>query len=229
MSDYPEAKPRVSTTHPLPSPAPNHTTSERVARQIPSAARSLAGVQPLPRQQAARSPWRAWLRPLNYDGVPSGSVVSGCLGGVLKYSPGKSGTTEGARRAAEAPRRQGSASNAPGGAGRRGAGVSVRGGAALRSYPPRRPGAAARLLVRRLCRHPAAAGLKPPALARLVRAASRVPAGGLSLFRAVIRDWSVSLRPDMSSRNSFFGCCCCCYVEACKAFCAVSAPKHALL
>lgn len=127
MSDYPEAKPRVPIIRRLPSPAPHRTTSVRVARQIPSAARSLAGVQPLPRQQAARSPWRAWLRPLNYDGVPSASAVSGCLGGVLKYSAGKSGTTEGARRAAEAPRRQGSTSNAPGGAGRRGAGVSVQG------------------------------------------------------------------------------------------------------
>lgn len=136
MNDYPEAKPRVPTIPWLPSPT--RTTSQRAARRIPSAALSLAGVQPLPRQQAARSPWRAWLRPLNYDGVSSGSAVSGCLGGVLEYSPGKGGTTKGARWAAEAPRRQGSASNAPR------AGVSVRGGrgggglgAGLRSYPPR--------------------------------------------------------------------------------------------
>lgn len=213
MSDYPEAKPRVPIIRRLPSPAPNRTTSVRVARQIPSAARSLAGVQPLPRQQAARSPWRAWLRPLNYDGVPSASAVSGCLGGVLKYSAGKSGTTEGARRAAEAPRRQGSASNAPGGAGRRGAGVSVRRGRARRGpavlptekawrgrAPPQSPPLQA----------PGGRGLEAPSASPPRPCGYRVPAGRLSLFRAVIRGWSVSLRPDMSSRNSFFGCCCLC-------------------
>lgn len=60
---------------------------------------------------------------LNYDGVSSGPVVARCLGYILKYSPERGGTTgrleeaEGARRAADAPLRQGSAGDARGSAG----------------------------------------------------------------------------------------------------------------
>lgn len=69
-------------------------TFDAVARQTRDAARSLARVQPLPRQQAApRSPWRAWLRPPSCDGVSSGSVVCGGPGDVRKCSPGEGGTT----------------------------------------------------------------------------------------------------------------------------------------
>lgn len=75
-------------------------------------------------------------------------MVAGCLGDILKHSPGRGGTTggleeaEGARRAAGAPLRQGSAGDAPLSAGRRGARVSEE--APRGSLPGTRPGAAAR-------------------------------------------------------------------------------------
>lgn len=149
-------------TSPNPKPSPefpsspgitfshqNLTTFKAAARgKLAKASRSLARLQPLPRQQAACSPRRAWLRPLNYDGVSSGPVVARCLRDILKYSPGRGGTTgrleeaEGARRAADAPLRQGSAGYAPLGAGRRAARVSEE--APRGSGSGRRPGAAAR-------------------------------------------------------------------------------------